>query len=413
MREWAAPTQVADADLAAFRARAARWLAEHVPTGVLERRGDDVAVFHDLTDDEETRVLEALRAWQRTKFDAGFGALTWPPELGGAGLTIEHELAFREEEAAAAALVRHELVSVTLNLIAPTVRMFGQPELRELLLPGLIDGSLLACQLFSEPDAGSDLAGAMTRGCRDGSDWLLTGQKVWTSGARHAEWGQAIVRTDPDAGKHQGLTAFMVPMDADGVDIRPIRQMSGGASFCEVFLTDVRVPDAYRLGEAGEGWQVTRATLGFERANSSKNADVGGQFDQLVSLAQRAGRLGERGVRRDLARVLTYQHLARVAVQRERQARQTGEPTGAIGSARKQQWVDKLHLVSELAADLLGPAMAIDTGETGTFLWTEHVLGAPGYRIAGGTEQIQKNIIAERHLGLPREPRAATDRNAN
>lgn len=304
-------------------------------------------------------------------------------------------------------------MSVTLNLIAPTVRLYAGEELQGLVLPGLLDGSLLACQLFSEPGAGSDLANASTRGAREGDEWVLHGHKVWTSGAQFAEWGQALVRTDPTATKHAGLTAFLVPMGAPGVEVCGIRQMSGGASFNEVFLDGVRVPDAFRLGEPGQGWAVTRATLGFERANASNKAGVGGQFAQLLDLARRTGALGHRDVRARLAEVYLREQGAEISRHREQVARGSGRPPGAIGSMRKLQWVQRLGLVSELARDLLGSGLIADDGTEGTFGWTAHVLGAPGYRIAGGSDQIQRTIIAERHLGLPPEPKPSSSGGRN
>ncbi|WP_344381802.1 acyl-CoA dehydrogenase family protein [Georgenia ruanii] len=367
-------------------------------------------MFHHLDRDAELEVLQRLREWQRAKFEAGYAAISWPAELHGAGLPTEYADAFKAEESAAVSLTRHELFSVTINLIAPTVRLYGSEELKAVLLPGLLDGSLLACQLFSEPGAGSDLANVATRGVREGDEWVLDGQKVWTSGAQFAEWGQAIVRTEPGSSGNRGLTTFMVPMDTPGVEVRQIRQMSGGTSFNEVFLTDVRISDSMRMGAVGDGWAVTRATLGFERANASNKAGVGGQFDQLVDLARRTGALQHRDVRLQLAEVRMREVAAEVSLHREQRSRDTGQPPGASGSMRKLQWVTKLQLVSELARTMLGDRLIADLGDPGTWSWNAHVLGAPGYRIAGGSDQIQRNIVAERHLGLPPEPRPAKPR---
>ncbi|GAA1637993.1 acyl-CoA dehydrogenase family protein [Georgenia ruanii] len=396
--------------LGEYREQARAWLAEHAPTGGARRDPYDVSVFHHLDRDAELEVLQRLREWQRAKFEAGYAAISWPAELHGAGLPTEYADAFKAEESAAVSLTRHELFSVTINLIAPTVRLYGSEELKAVLLPGLLDGSLLACQLFSEPGAGSDLANVATRGVREGDEWVLDGQKVWTSGAQFAEWGQAIVRTEPGSSGNRGLTTFMVPMDTPGVEVRQIRQMSGGTSFNEVFLTDVRISDSMRMGAVGDGWAVTRATLGFERANASNKAGVGGQFDQLVDLARRTGALQHRDVRLQLAEVRMREVAAEVSLHREQRSRDTGQPPGASGSMRKLQWVTKLQLVSELARTMLGDRLIADLGDPGTWSWNAHVLGAPGYRIAGGSDQIQRNIVAERHLGLPPEPRPAKPR---
>ena len=296
----------------------------------------------------------------------------------------------------------HELVSVTLRLIAPTLRVYDRtPEMRELITP-MLRGDLLACQLFSEPGAGSDLASLATRARRDGDDWVITGQKVWTSGAQFAQWGELLARTDPDVPKHRGITAFMVPLDAEGVEVRPLRQMSGGSSFNEVFLTEVRIPDAYRIGEVGEGWKVALTTLGFERDSSGEATAVGGTLDQVVELSRATGAVEDPVLRQVLADVVIAHRLAEVAAARDAA---TPDTTGVGGSMRKLQWTNRLAQISDYVAEVLEGDLVVDDGESGTFDWTEHVLGAPGYRIAGGSDEVQRNLVAERWLGLPAEPR--------
>ncbi len=400
----------ANDDLAEFRSRARAWLAANATAEPRTGRAwgvgsDSVAVFHDLDFDAERELIARLQEWQRRKYDAGFGALAWPVEFGGAGLGPRYDEAFSAEEAGFDVPPRHELVSVTLHLIAPTVRLLGTPYLRDLLLRPLLRGDQLACQLFSEPSAGSDLAGLGTRAVREGDDWVINGQKVWSSGAQFADWGELLARTDPDAPKHEGITAFLLPMDTPGVTVRPLRQMSGGSSFCEVFFDDVRIPDRLRLGEVGGGWSVAVTTLGFERGHSSSNDKVGGSFAELLALTRYLGTDGDPLTRERLASVYTHERLATIANLRDQQALRDGRPPGPEGSLRKLQWVNKMMLVSEVVTAELGPRLVADTGEWGTFAWTEHVLGAPGYRIAGGSDEIQRNIIAERLLGLPGEPR--------
>jgi alkylation response protein AidB-like acyl-CoA dehydrogenase len=241
---------------------------------------------------------------------------------------------------------------------------------------------------------------------RQGDEWVVNGQKVWSSGAQFADWGELLARTDPDAPKHAGITAFMLPMDTPGVTVRPLRQMSGGSSFCEVFFDDVRIPDQLRLGEVGAGWSVALTTLGFERGHSSSNDKVGGSFAELVELTRYLGSVAEPTTRDRLAAVYAHERLATIAHLRDQQALRDGRPPGPEGSLRKLQWVNKMMLISDVVSAELGPRLAADTGEWGTFAWTEHVLGAPGYRIAGGSDEIQRTIIAERLLGLPGEPRA-------
>lgn len=409
--------EAADRDLEAFRGRVRAWLADRAgPRAVPgESRqedwghgSDDVSVFHSLSFADEKALIDRAAAWQRQKFDAGFGAITWAPEYGGGGLGPEFAEVFAHEEAHVETPPGHELLTVTLHLIAPTIELVGTPGQRALLVRRFLRAEELCCQLFSEPGAGSDLAALATRAVRDGDAWVVNGQKVWSSGAQFAGWGMLIARTDPDATKHAGLTAFMVALDSPGVTIRPLRQMSGGSSFNEVFLDDVRVPDSLRLGEVGGGWRTALTTLGLEREASSAPSQVGGGFRELVALARWLGRAGDPLVRQQLADVFINERLARVSAQRDEQSRQAGRTPGAAGSLRKLRWVAGMESASRTAALLLGPRLTADTGEWGTFCWSAHVLGAPGYRIAGGSDEIQRNIIAERILGLPGEPR--TDR---
>ncbi|MCM3849071.1 MULTISPECIES: acyl-CoA dehydrogenase family protein [Pseudonocardia] len=392
------------AELEEFRRTARAWVAGHLPPR-RERHDRSVAVFHDLPHEQERALIARVQDWTRTRYDAGYGALTWAVEDGGAGLSDLHEEVFAEVEREFETPGQHELTSVSTALVAPTVRLFGTPAQRELLVTPLLRGDELACQLFSEPSAGSDLAGLGTRAVREGDGWVVNGQKVWSSGAQFAGWGELICRTDPDAVKHRGLTAFLLPMDTPGVEVRPLRQMSGGTSFCEVFLDDVRIPDTLRLGEVGGGWGVTLATLGFERGHSGANADLGGGFADLLGDARALGRTDDPDVRRILGEVWVAERIAELSAQRDREARLAGTDVGAVGSLRKLVWAQRLALVSDAAAQVLGPRLVADAGD-GTHRWVEHVLGAPGYRIAGGSDEVQRTIIAERLLGLPPEPRA-------
>jgi alkylation response protein AidB-like acyl-CoA dehydrogenase len=396
-------------DVEDFRQEARRWLEVAVSTKAEVATGwgagsDGVAVFHDLDAAAERELIARLAAWERRKYEAGYGALTWPAEYGGRDLDPRYDDVFAEEQEHFAIPDPHELVSVTRNLIAPTLRLLGT-KAQQALIPAMLRAESLCCQLFSEPSAGSDLATLATRAELIGDEWVINGQKVWSSGAQFAEYGELIARSDPSLPKHDGLTAFLLPLDTPGVEVRPLRQMSGGSSFCEVFLTDVRIPDTLRIGEVGAGWKVALTTLGFERGNSSASSSIGGNFDQLLGLIRHLGTVGDPITRTQLADVYAQEFLAVVAKQRDQAARRSGAPLGAIGSVRKLQWTQKMNLIGEVVTDQLGPLMTADTGEWGTFAWTEHVLGAPGYRIAGGSDEIQRNIIAERLLGMPAEPR--------
>ncbi len=288
---------------------------------------------------------------------------------------------------------------------APTSR-------KDRFVKALLRNDLLACQLFSEPGAGSDLAGLATKATRDGDEWILNGQKVWSSGAQFAEWGLAICRHDPTVAKHKGMTAFLVPLRHPGVEVRPIRQMSGGSSFNEVFLSDARIPDSLRVGAVGDGWRVALTTLGFERGGDGSGGSgqkIGGSWAQVLGTARALGRTDDPVDRQDLARLFTHLRLLQYNGLRTAAQARAGQVPGPAGSIGRLQWTQGLTLTAEVISGILGARLTADTGEWGTYAWTEHVTGAPGYRIAGGSEEIQRNIIGERVLGLPLEPRVDRD----
>jgi alkylation response protein AidB-like acyl-CoA dehydrogenase len=397
-----------------FRERGRAWLDARAPRRTAEEPAEwgvgefSVVVFHDATDDEELAVLQAYQAWYREKYDAGFAGIAVSEQYGGLGLTQGHSEAFKELEAQYEVPRDHELLSVTAHLIAPTIDEFGTPEQRDRWCRGFFHLEQFCCQLFSEPGAGSDLAGLATKATRDGDEWVIEGQKVWTSTARIAHYGFAICRTDPDVPKHAGMTAFLVPLDAPGVEVRPIRQMSGGASFNEVFLSGVRVGDEMRIGNIGDGWKVALAILGHERSTSGSSRRGGG-YDELVALARHLGRTCEPDLRQELAKAYEMKKVREwVRARAAASAKATGS-SGPGGSITKLMWTIAMAHTSDVAGRLLGPALTADTGEWGTYAWNEHLLGAPGYRIAGGSDEIQRNIIGERVLGLPGEPRVDRD----
>ncbi len=407
-----------DLSLDRFVAEAGAWLDHNAKRRVLDVDRAwgvghfDASVFHDLSEEKEVALLQDLMAWQQVKFDAGYGAIDWPGEFGGAGLTRDHERAFSVLELEYETPTPHETFSVTRDLVAPTIREFGTPAQRRRFLRRFVRTEDLCCQLFSEPEAGSDLAGLRSRAEHDDRGWVINGQKVWSSGARFATWGELVCRTDPDASKHAGLTAFVVPMDSPGITIRPIRQMSGGTSFNEVFFDDVRIPDSLRLGEVGAGWSVALATLAFERSSSGHNRGVGGSWPQVLGLVRALGRGDEPIARQRLAQLYSADRIRGFATQRVDEE-SDGDARGALGSLGKLQWTEWLMAVSDTVSDLLGPLLTADTGRWGTYGWGEHVLGAPGYRIAGGSDEIQRNIIGERVLGLPAEPRSDRGRTVS
>jgi alkylation response protein AidB-like acyl-CoA dehydrogenase len=368
----------------------------------------DLEVFRDLTDAQEEELLDRIRAYRRARFDAGYGALTLPVEHGGAGLPASFAARFSKIEREYAVPPSTELISVTTGLVAPAVALFGTSAQRDRFLAPLLRTDLLACQLFSEPGAGSDLAGLACRAVQHGDSWTVHGQKVWSSGARHADLGLLLARTDPDVVKHRGITAFLVPLDTPGVTIRPIRQMSGGSSFNEIFLEAVDIPDELRIGEVGRGWDVAKATLAYERqASGTGIRQKGGSFADLLALARSRGAIEDSVVRQRLADIYVLSTLRDATAQRVARAAAAGVSPGPAGSVGKLVASDLLVQIGEFASDLLGMNAVADHGD-GSFAWTAHLLGAPGYRLAGGTDQIQRNIIAERVLGLPAEPRVDT-----
>jgi acyl-CoA dehydrogenase len=270
-------------------------------------------------------------------------------------------------------------------------------------------GDLIACQLFSEPGAGSDIASVATRAKRDGGDWVIAGQKVWTTGAQHADMGLILVRTDPTVPKHKGISAFLVDMRAAGVEVRPLRQMTGGASFNEVFFDEVRVPDEYRLGDVDDGWRIALTTLLNERASIGAGGEASARLeflepDRLIALLRQFGLDGDPVVRDRFAKIYIAQQVTRWNGER---AMETILATGVPGpelSAAKLARTNLMRMIGDFLTDVLGPYLAADTGQWGTFAWTRFLLGVPGLRVAGGTDEIQKKIIGEQVLGLPKEP---------
>ncbi|MGI9600242.1 MAG: acyl-CoA dehydrogenase family protein [Acidimicrobiales bacterium] len=402
-------------DVEQFRADADAWLGARLERRPIDRSHDivwgegdfSVSVFHALDHDEEAALLDEIRTWVQAKAELGYHAITWPVEHGGLGLSKAHGRAFSRLEAQYVTPSGHETLGVTTGLIAPTIEIFGTDAQKEQFLAPLLRTDVFACQLFSEPGAGSDLGALACRAERDGDEWVVNGQKVWSSGAQFSDWGELIARTDPDVAKHKGMTAFMVPMDAEGVEVRPIGQMSGGSSFSEVFFTDVRIPDRLRLGPVGEGWKVALTTLSFERDHSSSGGGgsrVGGSWRQLLATAQALGVTDDPIIRDALVDVYLHSQVERYTMRRAADLARGGRP-GPEGSLGKLMWTEGMRRISDAVSLVLGPRLTADSGEWGTYAWAEHVLGAPGYRIAGGSDEVQRNIIGERVLGLPGEPR--------
>ncbi len=398
-----------------FVAGARTWFDENAEPrprhteGIVWGEGDfDVSVFSDLSSDAERDHIAKIAGWIQRKAERGYHAVDWPVEYGGLGLSRRHSRALSRIEREYVSPGRHELLGVTTNLVASTIRLLGSDAAKERFVAALRAADILCCQLFSEPGAGSDLAGLACRAERDGDEWVVNGQKVWSSGAQFSQWGELIARTDPNVVKHEGLTAFMLPLDAAGVQVRPIRQMSGGSSFCEVFFDDVRISDDLRIGDVGEGWKVAMTTLGFERDHSESGAEgsqSGGSWKQLLATARMMGVTDDPVMRDELAKVYVHGRIESFTNRRAADLARSGTP-GPEGSLGKLLWTEGMNQMSDVIGGVLGPKLLADTGEWGTWEWNEHLLGAPGYRIAGGSDEVQRNIVGERVLGLPREPRA-------
>ena len=379
---------------ARFREEASSWLAENAPT-------DDA--FRALS------PLEQAKVWQKRKYDAGWACIGWAPEFGGRGASAIEEVIWRQEESQYDLPANFFLIGQ--GMIGPTLMAWASDEDKARFLPPLASGEEVWCQLFSEPAGGSDLAALRTRAERDGDDWVINGQKIWTSGAHYADYGVIVVRTDPTVPKHKGLSYFYIDMKAPGVEIKPIKQLTGDSDFNEVYFTDVRVSDSQRLGEVGQGWQVSLTTLMNERAA------IGGSFGQMdVSLAMSVaaeveidGRLAleDAAVRARIADWYVQEAGLKYTGYRSLTALSRGALPGPENSIGKLVGAPKMQAMSSYLMDLLGASGAIadEALAAKAGIIQRAYMGAPGLRIAGGTDEIMANIIAERVLGLPQEPR--------
>ena len=367
---------------------------------------DQVALLPERTEEEEQADLGAARAWAQQRFDAGFGWITGPSRYGGRELARPFQRAYDGLEGQYATPPM-SAYGIGLGMVAPTILAHATEEVRERYLRSMWRGDIVACQLFSEPGAGSDLAGLQTKAVRDGDEWIVTGQKVWTSGAHLSDIGEIICRTDPDAPKHKGLTGFVVDMHAPGVEVRPLRQITGGASFNEVFFTEVRVPDSHRLGDVNGGWTVALTTLMNERAAIGSGMGGGSgnmATERLVELVRHQGRDGDPLVRQQLANIVINGRVASYTNLRAMARIAAGQLPGPEMSISKLSLTMNMRRVCDLLSSVLGAKLIADSGEWGTFAWSKFLLGLPGMRIAGGTDEILHNIIGERVLGLPKEP---------
>lgn len=371
--------------------------------------GDDraVAIWDDPDPEEERHELEVARAYRRARFAAGLGWLEGPTELGGRGLprAAQHLVDRIEAEREVPTQAFFKLDRV----LGPILREHADPQVAARLERGLFTGELIACELFSEPGAGSDLASLRTRATRTTSGWTVSGQKVWTSDAHYADVGLALCRTEPGSAGRQGLSALIIDMHHPGVEVRPLRQMTGGASFNEVFLTDVPVPEEHLVGRLGQGWRIAQETLLIERQAIGTGLGRGGagvaNGQRLSALVQHLGLADDPVVRQRLAEVHAGFRTARSLDRITRSRRSIGDTELPSPMLSKLALSRNLRLTSRFLIDVLGPRLAADTGEWGTFAWKDFVLGEPGMHIMAGTDEVVRSMIGERDLDLPRDPR--------
>ena len=396
------PSDESAAD-AAFRAEARAFLEAHAkPRDPTAEIGTTLGRTDTSSEAEEAHVREC-RAWQATLAENGWAGIAWPAEYGGRGATPGQARIFAQEESRF--FVSAGAFAVAIGMVGPTIIAHGTDEQKERFLRQILSGEHIWCQLFSEPGAGSDLAGLATRAVQDGEEWVVNGQKVWTSGAHFSDWGILLARTDWDVPKHRGITYFLVDMRSPGIDIRPLRQITGYAHFNEVFLTDVRIPAANVLGPLNGGWGVTQTTLANERAMIGGGMS-GLTFDAIRQLAVDCRQTGDPVMRQELAKSYTRFEILKWLGQRARAAAKTGKSTGSEASVMKLAISERVARDGDLTLALEGADGMLhrDDAPSGG-RWQQMFLNQWSVRIGGGTEQIQKNVLGERVLGLPGEPR--------
>jgi alkylation response protein AidB-like acyl-CoA dehydrogenase len=385
---------------AVYRAKARDWLSAHAPKG-------------PALDAEDPRGMAAAKAWQREKAEAGYACITWPEAWGGGGGAPWQAVVFGQEEAKHA--TPGNPFAIGLGMCVPTILTCGNETDKARFARPAVLGEEIWCQLFSEPSGGSDAAAARTRAVRKGDDWVINGQKVWTSGAHYSDFGLLLARTDPEVPKHKGLTMFWIDMRAPGVEVRPIHQMSGASNFNEVYFSDLVIPDSQRVGEVGDGWKVAIITLMNERLSVGGGAS-GSNHARLLDLASRIATLAgpatkDSALREKIADWFVQAEGLKYTTFRTQTALSRGQTPGPENSIAKIVSAALMQDMANTAMDLedqfgilTDPAQA-PLGAA----FQQMLLSAPGLRIAGGTDEILRNIIAERVLGLPPDVRLDKD----
>ncbi|HAP77875.1 MAG TPA: acyl-CoA dehydrogenase [Acidimicrobiaceae bacterium] len=400
----------------AFRSEIRGWLEANLPAGWFDE-GFEMAP-------EARKAFN--EGWPAKLFEGGWICATWPKEYGGKGLTTMQGVVLSEEFARAKAPLRADFFGDT--LVGPTILQWGTEEQKKEFLPRILNGSMRWCQGFSEPNSGSDLASLKTTAVLDGDEWVINGQKVWTTGGHHADYCFLLTRTDPDAPKHKGISYLLVPMHQPGVEVRGITQPDGTAEFCEVFFTDARCPKDNVVGGVNNGWKVANSTLAFERGMSATTGyrRFEEEYRLMVEAATANGAIHDAGIRQRLMEYYTKIQILRINGLRSLSSTLAGtKDMGviALGASNKMFWSEMHKAAMELALDIHGPAsMLVDTGAGTSWPGTAREKRRPGYPVSpmmsafffsrsetiwGGTSQIQRNIVGERVLGLPKEPQSS------
>ena len=402
----------------AFRVEIRSWLEEHLPEGWFEP-GFEL---------EGEAKVQFQKEWTQTLFEGGWICATWPKEYGGKGLSTMEAVVLNEEFARAGAPLRADFFGDT--LVGPTILQWGTEEQKKFFLPKILSGEIAWCQGFSEPDAGSDLAGLKTKAALDGDEWVINGQKIWTTQGFVADYIFVLCRTDPDAPKHAGISYLLCPMKQPGVEVRPIQQIDGAAEFAEVFFTNARCPKDNVVGGVNNGWKVAMTTLGFERGTSATTGHrrFEKELEVIIEKAREKGRTDDPLVRQEFAKAWSKVQIMRInGLRTLTSVVQDRKDLGvaALGATNKMFWSEYHQHAMNLAIDVLGPEGQLLTGDP------DVEEAVPGYgarrtnpqypatvlqssfffsrseTIWGGTSQIQRNIVGERVLGLPKEPKPA------
>lgn len=396
---------------AEFRSKARDWLSANAKP----RAEGGAAPMRSSMRNNEADALVRAKEWQAKRAKAGYAKVTWPKEFGGMGGTPIQQVIYNQEEAKFD--VQGGFFDIGLGMCIPTLMTYGKPaDLKRYVTPAL-HGEEVWCQLFSEPSAGSDVAGLKTRAVKDGDDWVINGQKVWTSGAHYSDYGILLTRTDPNVPKHKGLTMFYIDMKDPAVTVKPIKQINGGANFNEVFFNDLRIPDSQRLGAVGDGWKVALTTLMHERLAVGGGAGGSGpDYKELLELARTieledGPAIKNAVVREKIADTYVRTQGLKYTTYRTMTALSRGQQPGPEASIGKLVTAPKLQDVTGFGADLQGMSgVVMDPAESPMdAAFQQAYLASPGLRIAGGTDEIMRNIIAERVLGLPGDIRVDKD----